>query len=1036
MTRKASAMTILILLLTATFAAILDPVVVRANRRNETSQAQSSAELAESQDVLIIDDTRKYAYFGWYRPSQIPPSEPGQTSEGWETTTLPNMTETTIYVDPSAVDEDSPPLETGYRFNVTVRVDNVPDLLEWQVQICFNSTVLNATGAWMPKWDPEYVFYNRTSYDVLPEFGFDCVWLTDSLYLLEEPTFEGNGKLAIIEFAVLALPAESRYLVSPLSINNTYTGLLNSDLMEITADKIDGLYRSFGRPPVGWNLLERTMRWAVGNMPPTKTNIVLFTQNGSLDPELDPDGKALYEKLIYWGYNESNISVGHETNITIVHSEYYDSFNLVIYASADDYDSTNVVNSSIPFITFAPGQTDEMEIGTGTTTGDALQDNFYVVSNNYYPTSDYPTGLLLFENEMSFKATQATGSKKVLIKADQVSAVSEVKMSLVQDVYLSSDGSANMSFTLTAHSSSLSPLADVYREAFFPEPQLYEPEVEYEIPENKTVERSLELEEGVKDLSLVGDVAGPEGVPDGKVDMLDLYAIATLFGVLYPDPRYNLYYDIVYDTIINLKDMYTVAKNFGQAATQQSSSQQLGVQQAGSPSPESVEPVRDLFYTGISIEQSVLLGFEMNITESKIVPWGANNETRLLVSAYSAQLAVPLDYSSWRIYVGPQDDDSAQAASEFTMTKIQQIQSILRSWEGEQTLRYNWTINVHFPVEAELLNIGELLGLNWTIDFGGDTLMEALVAANPTVVTVNETMVVTEQDFTASDTYLDEAFREYRVFRIDYSMPVSSSQASYVQEYNAHEDFDYNWKVTISLPCSKDFALGPLKATLKVTPSLSLNGYIGWHFKRCKLRWFETWMRVEPSITAEAIVTATLQYSKTWSCTLATWSTKFSFWVGIIPVWARLRFTITGGVTVDAMAQISVTASVTAGAWMKAGVKWVRDCGWSTIWDCGYWTDRKGPTVSAIATITVTPFVAARLAFLIYDVAGPFVEVTPYAPMTITFSYPGPSTWSIALKLKIDVGITFCSFLEKILKMSSYSRTVADWTLKSWGGNL
>ena len=1006
------------------------------NSTSTPCSAYITLHLSGPQDVLIIDDTRKYAYFGWYKPSQIPSSEPGQTSsEGWETTTLPNVTKTTIYVDPSVVDEDSPPLEIGHQFNVTVRVDNVTDLLEWQVQICFDPTILNVTGAWMPKWDPEYVFYNRTSYDILPEIGFDCVWLTDSLYLLEEPTFEGNGTLAIIEFAVKTLPAESYYLVSPLSINNTYTGLLNSDLVQIPADKNDGLYRSFGKPPVGWDLLKRTMMWAVSDMLPNETIIYLFTQDGSLDPELNPDGRAVYDKLIYWGYNWSNIWIGPLTHIIALPSEFYDSINLVIYAGADDHNSTKVVNSGVPFITFAPGQTDEMEIGTGITTADSYQDNFYVVSNNYYPTNNYPTGLLLFENEMSFKATQATGSRKVLIKAEQLSAVSEVKISLLQDVYVSSDGSANMSFTITAHSSSPSPLADGYREAFFTEPPPYEPEVEYEIPENKTVEHSLELEEDVKDLSLVGDITGPEGLPDGKVDIRDVAAVAILFGANYPDPRYNLDCDLVYDGKIDIKDIALVAINFGKTATQQLSSQPLGVQQDDPPSPEPVEPVRELFYVGISIEQSVMLGFDMNITESKIVPWGANNETRLSVSAYSPQLALPLDSSSWRICVGPQDDNSTQAASEFMMTKIQQMQLILRSWGGEQTLQYNWTMNVHLPAEAELLNMGELLGLNWTIDFGGETFMMALVAPDLQGVSVNEIMVVTEQDITASDSYLNEAFSEYKAFKIDYSSPVLLSQAPSAQECDSFEDFMYNWWITISLPCSKTFGYGPFRATLRVTPTLKIHGYIGWYFKWWKLRWFDTGIVIEPSIKADAIVTLTAEYSRTWSYTLATYSYRFKFWYGIIYVGATLRFTVTAGVTVSAKAQISVTSSVTLGTYMHAGVKWNRDSGWSTFLYNWPYASFNGPSISGSASLTVTPFVAAQVAFLIYDVAGPFAEARIYAPMAITWKYPGPSTWSISVKFRISAGVTFAGWLQKLLKLCTFRRTLYERTLKSWSGN-
>lgn len=70
-------------------------------------------------------------------------------------------------------------------------------------------------------------------------------------------------------------------------------------------------------------------------------------------------------------------------------------------------------------------------------------------------------------------------------------------------------------------------------------------------------------------VAMVGDVSGPAGVPDGKVDIRDLAAMAKVFGINYPDPRYNPNYDItgptpgVADGKIDIRDLATAAKNFG-----------------------------------------------------------------------------------------------------------------------------------------------------------------------------------------------------------------------------------------------------------------------------------------------------------------------------------------------------------------------------------------------------------------------------------------------------------------------------------------
>jgi general secretion pathway protein D len=66
-------------------------------------------------------------------------------------------------------------------------------------------------------------------------------------------------------------------------------------------------------------------------------------------------------------------------------------------------------------------------------------------------------------------------------------------------------------------------------------------------------------------VSMVGDITGPDGWPDGKCDMLyDIRSVAKLFGVSYPDPKYVANYDINDDGQIDmLNDIRTVAKHFG-----------------------------------------------------------------------------------------------------------------------------------------------------------------------------------------------------------------------------------------------------------------------------------------------------------------------------------------------------------------------------------------------------------------------------------------------------------------------------------------
>jgi peptide/nickel transport system substrate-binding protein len=70
-------------------------------------------------------------------------------------------------------------------------------------------------------------------------------------------------------------------------------------------------------------------------------------------------------------------------------------------------------------------------------------------------------------------------------------------------------------------------------------------------------------------VAMIGDITGPNGWPEGKCDIRDVANVARLFGVNYPDPKYNPNYDITGPTIglqdgkIDIRDVAIVAKNFG-----------------------------------------------------------------------------------------------------------------------------------------------------------------------------------------------------------------------------------------------------------------------------------------------------------------------------------------------------------------------------------------------------------------------------------------------------------------------------------------
>ena len=78
------------------------------------------------------------------------------------------------------------------------------------------------------------------------------------------------------------------------------------------------------------------------------------------------------------------------------------------------------------------------------------------------------------------------------------------------------------------------------------------------------------LSDGWVIVAMVGDIAGPEGYPDGKCDIRDVAVVAIRFGLTYPNPGYDPNYDLtgptfgVADRKIDIRDVALVSLHFGE----------------------------------------------------------------------------------------------------------------------------------------------------------------------------------------------------------------------------------------------------------------------------------------------------------------------------------------------------------------------------------------------------------------------------------------------------------------------------------------
>jgi hypothetical protein len=174
---------------------------------------------------------------------------------------LAQLSETKIYTDPEEVALHKESTTIGYLFNITFLVESVTDLATWQVTMYFNDSIINVTRWFEPTWDNEYVFYGKTTiagptdsphpdggYYITnynhtnPFVGRIIVSSNIGVFPPTSQTFNGTGKLAIVEFNVTALPSEGEIFSCAFRINNSLTYLLNSTGEEIQSIKEDGYY--------------------------------------------------------------------------------------------------------------------------------------------------------------------------------------------------------------------------------------------------------------------------------------------------------------------------------------------------------------------------------------------------------------------------------------------------------------------------------------------------------------------------------------------------------------------------------------------------------------------------------------------------------------------------------------------------------------------------------------------------------------------------------------------------------------------------
>jgi trehalose utilization protein len=498
----------------------------------------------------------------------------GEKTEDFTVTVYASsLNSTRIYLDPSNYTFDAAAVSIGYRFNVTVKVEDVVGLGAWQVCMYYNDGIINVTRFFEPTWDPEYVFYGKAT--ASPEYlyvhlspGYGYVMGGAGLY--GQPiSFVASGKLCIIEFEITAVPPIGCKLSCTLDINNPHTFLLDDDV--IPAAKQNGHYELIwgGAPPPPPPGIYRIGTITVTNLAPGANITLTFTWNTTGVPP--KDYRIWAEASVVPGekdkddntYIDGIIKIMKPPIASFTHSPPFPKpgETVIFNASASTPDGGTIVSYHWDF-----GD------GNTTTTTDPIITHIYTFSGLFNVTltitdSDGFTDstwqmIYVFTRDVAIiDVTPSTNQTYVgrtitinvtVINEGEVAETFHVILYYnmtagdiigVQEVSNLPPG-GNLTLTFTWNTTGVNPRK--YTITGVATPLMGETDVS-----DNTLSTLIHIR-------MLGDING-----DGAIDMKDVRGVAKCFAA-YPDHiRWNPDADLNGDGHVDMKDIRLVAKNFG-----------------------------------------------------------------------------------------------------------------------------------------------------------------------------------------------------------------------------------------------------------------------------------------------------------------------------------------------------------------------------------------------------------------------------------------------------------------------------------------
>ncbi len=474
---------------------------------------------------------------------------------------------------------------------------------------------------------------------------------------------------------------------------------------------------------------------------------------------------------------------------------------------------------------------------------------------------------------------------------------------------------------------------------------------------------------------------------------------------------------------------------------------------------ENSMPIREQFYRALSQEYDSSLGLDTIVVNSSMVPIGDFGEFRIYVDIMAfPQVSSCLPGNSgetWILGLGPADP---ARFAEYVFTQVTFLKMLLQQLPGEQVYKNAWSVRISLPDDdnGALLNCDELSALSWLVDLGGGNYLEASTRMETRdSLTLNETMIVTEQNMTMPIEDLGYAFEGYKSFMIKYS-------TSWVEDGEIRgSTLDYQIlqeSVGASVSAAAASATGSITSSNGFSWSYSLKfptlSKSGDSRNEDELPWWPPDGAPEDSyLTYEASLDLVATFSVQWDPTfpvfgldyfrssirleaearldveagICGWTyseefkifevpvTKLTFFIGPVPVYVDLTLGAKACLDIEFTVGPKISAGCTAIGWIEYGVEYSENGGLTFIDQRGMTGEFIPPTLTSADEIVaeVTPSIPIDLWAKFYAIAGPDLVFEPY--ITAIFSY-SVITQKLTIEVTIGLKISFVFRLDDNLK--------------------